>query len=45
MKLAVIVAVVVLLALSFYADYRWKRWIAARKQERDHPPYPDSSRG
>jgi hypothetical protein len=42
MKFAVIAAVLILLALSFYADYRWKRWIAARKQEREHPSNPDS---
>jgi hypothetical protein len=38
MKLAIALVVLILLAASFYADYKWKRWIAARKQERDHPP-------
>jgi len=35
MKLAVGIAALILIALSFFADYKWKQWIAARKQERD----------
>ena len=38
MKLAIALVAFFLLAASFYADYKWKQWIAARKQERDHPP-------
>jgi hypothetical protein len=38
MKLAIVLVVFFFLAASFYADYKWRRWIAARKQERDHPP-------
>lgn len=38
MKLVISIVVLILLAASFYADYKWKQWIAARKQERDHPP-------
>lgn len=34
MKLFFILTILILIALSFYADYRWKRWIAARKQDR-----------
>jgi hypothetical protein len=38
MKFLIAVVALVLLSASFYADYKWKQWIAARKQERDHPP-------
>lgn len=33
MKLFLGIAVLVFIALSFFADYKWKRWLAARKQE------------
>ncbi len=42
MKIAIGIVVLVLVALSFIVDYKWKQWIAARKQERDHPPNPGS---
>jgi hypothetical protein len=35
MKILVGIAVLVLIAFSLVADYQWKRWIAARKQERE----------
>jgi hypothetical protein len=38
MKLAIGLVALFLVALSLIADYKWKRWIAARKQERDRPP-------
>lgn len=38
MKLAIGLAALFLVALSLFADYKWKQWVAARKQERDHPP-------
>ena len=38
MKFLIATVLLLLLAASFYADYKWKQWIAARKQERDHPP-------
>lgn len=41
MKLTLTLVALILLAASFYADYKWKQWIAARKQERDHPPSYD----
>jgi hypothetical protein len=41
MKLIIGLSALVLVILSLIADYKWKRWIAARKQERDHPPNPD----
>jgi len=35
MKLLLAIIVLILIAGSIYADYRWKKWIAARKQEHD----------
>ena len=35
MKLLFALAILILIALSFFADYKWKQWIAARKQEHD----------
>lgn len=35
MKWLFITVAVVLLAGSFYADYKWRQWMAARKSERD----------
>ena len=40
MRLFLGIGALVLIAFSVIADYKWKRWIAARKQERDHPPNP-----
>jgi hypothetical protein len=42
MKFVIATVILLLIAVSFYADYRWKQWIARRKQERDHPPTPGS---
>jgi hypothetical protein len=42
MKLLFAAIVVLLIAASFYADYRWKRWIAARRAERENNPQPNS---
>jgi hypothetical protein len=42
MKLLFVLTILALIAASFYADYKWKQWIAARKQERDRPPHPTS---
>jgi hypothetical protein len=35
--LRVILAIVVITIIvgSFYADYKWRKWIAARRRERD----------
>jgi len=35
MKFLFILTILVLIALSFYADYKWKQWVEARKQARD----------
>ena len=35
MKALLIVLIVVVVAGSFYADYKWRQWIAARKQPRE----------
>jgi hypothetical protein len=38
MKIVLALCVLLLLALSLFADYKWKQWIAARKRERDADP-------
>jgi hypothetical protein len=35
MKLVLIVAVILVLAASVVADYKWRQWMAARRRERD----------
>ncbi len=35
MKLILAIVVIVIIAGSFYADYRWRKWIAARRRERE----------
>jgi hypothetical protein len=35
MKVAIGIVVLALVILSLIADYKWKQWMAARKQERD----------
>lgn len=37
MKLILIVVVVLVLAGSLVADYKWRQWMAARRRERDEP--------
>lgn len=34
MKLLLLIVVVFAVAASFYADYRWRRWLAARQHNR-----------
>lgn len=36
MKLALAIVVLLVFALSFVADYKWRKWIARRRAE--HPP-------
>jgi hypothetical protein len=38
MRIVLALCVLLLLALSLFADYKWKQWIAARKRERDADP-------
>jgi hypothetical protein len=35
MRLLLGIAAVVILAGSFYADYKWRRWMAERRRSRD----------
>ncbi len=35
MKLILAIVVIAIIAGSFYADYRWRKWIAARRRERE----------
>jgi hypothetical protein len=34
-KVILIIAAVVVIAVSVFADYRWRTWMAARRAERD----------
>ncbi len=34
MKIALIVIVVVFVVVTFVADYKWRKWIADRKRDR-----------
>jgi hypothetical protein len=38
MKIAVGIVVVLLAAASFLADYKWRRWMAARRADREQSP-------
>ena len=42
MKLILGLGALLLIAIFLIADYKWKRWMAARRQERDHPADPRS---
>jgi hypothetical protein len=35
MKLVVAIVVIVFVVGSFVADYKWRQWMAARKQDHD----------
>jgi hypothetical protein len=35
MKLALAIVVLIVFALSFVADYKWRRWMAKRRNDRD----------
>jgi hypothetical protein len=35
MKIALAIIVVLVFAGSFFADYKWRKWMAARRQDRD----------
>jgi hypothetical protein len=34
MKLLLAILAAILIAASFYADYKWRKWIEARKRDR-----------
>jgi hypothetical protein len=34
MKLFLVIAAVVVIAGSFYADWKWRQWMAARRRDR-----------
>ncbi len=38
MKLLLAIVVIVLVAGSVYADYKWRQWMAARRRDRDNDP-------
>jgi hypothetical protein len=35
MKLVLLIGAVLLVAATVFADYKWRRWMAARRRERD----------
>jgi general stress protein CsbA len=35
MKILLVIATVILVGASFYADYKWRQWIARRRSQRD----------
>jgi hypothetical protein len=38
MKLALAIVVLLVFALSFVADYKWRQWMAQRRAGRDRTP-------
>jgi hypothetical protein len=37
MKLLLAIVAVLLIAGTLFADYKWRRWMEARRSQRDHP--------
>jgi hypothetical protein len=35
MKALLVIVVIVVIAGSLFADYKWRQWIAARRHDRD----------
>jgi hypothetical protein len=35
MKIVLLILVVLIIAGSLFADYKWRQWMAARRQDRD----------
>jgi hypothetical protein len=35
MKIFLAILAVILVAASFFADYKWRQWLARRKSQRD----------
>ena len=46
MKLALAIAALLVFALSFVADYKWRQWMAKRRADHDaaQPPHSDHPR-
>ena len=40
MKLALVIVVVIVFALSLVADYKWRKWMAQRRAEHQQPKSP-----
>jgi hypothetical protein len=38
MKVFLAIFIVVMIAGSLFADYKWRQWMAARRRERDDAP-------
>ena len=36
MKIVLVIVVVVLVVGSFFADYKWRQWMAARRRDRQN---------
>ena len=43
MKFVLAILVLVVFALSFIADYKWRQWLAKRRSDHDAPESPGSS--
>ena len=41
MKVALAIVVLIVFALSFVADYKWRQWMARRRAEHDQPTHQD----
>ena len=39
MKLALAILVLIVFALSFVADYKWRQWMAKRRAENNDPKH------
>jgi hypothetical protein len=35
MKLVLVIIAILVIAGSFYADYKWRKWMAERRRERE----------
>jgi hypothetical protein len=35
MRIVLILVAVIVIAASIYADFRWRKWVEARRRERD----------
>jgi len=41
MKIALAILVLIVFALSFTADYKWRQWMARRRAEHSDPKHQD----